>query len=571
MSKKDSHKDRMRWLGDIAAPPEGTPDWDRLISEIEFKPTVLKREMSKRFKIALASVNAQLNSGAGKFADEALREFLVEYNNRAWNYGLRSLPASFNVLESFFKYDPGHNFFGLLPEIDYLFSIEDFVDFSTQPTAQDASLKVAMDLKEGSIYNYSAYDDPTTLSFQMNDGIEYIIASASMVRRGPELTVLLTAGEKGQREHLNRLSFEDAVKYSEIRPDESLPDEPVMLKGAPDFVKSYAACRFDLDAMTIQVRYLMLDAGRFRVVYSDDPDALAPLSEEERSNLLNTSSGKLDNRATLWELAKTAVLLPSYIQARIEFVKDESQSTALALQARKSLKVRLAIERVQPAAKVLYRRISAVRIIRPASSSPVGTGRAYTPPQFQVPVQGFWRVFLDSSRIGHDDAGNPVTGKTWVRPHTRYTDRPEAPKVVYIKSSLAYARRRLEEYRKKMGYKCTLANEQSDTPPPSHPLGLEAPGYLYVFRSPAHGRDIYKVGFTDRDPESRARELSSASGNPVPFLVVQAWAVVDPRAAEVAAHKALSNYRLASNREFFVGQYALLRELIESAIAEWLI
>jgi hypothetical protein len=571
MSKKDSHKDRMRRLEEIAAPPKGTHEWDRLMGEIESKPTVAKREISKRYKLARASVQAQLNSGAGRFADEALREFLTEYNHRTWNYGLRSLPMSFNVLEPLFNYDEENNFFRLLPEIDYLFSIEDFVDFSTQPTTRDASLADAKNLKEGVIYNYSAYDDPTILSFQMNDGIEYILASVSMLRRGPELTVLVTAGEKGQREQLNRICLWDSVKYSEVVPDESLPDEPIMLKGAPDFVKAYAACRFDLDAMTVQVRYLMLDAGRFFEVYTDDPDGLASMTEEKQSELLNANSDKLDTRATLWELAKTVVLLPSYIQARIEFVKDESQSTALALQAKNSLKVRLALEGVRPAEKVLYRRISAIRIIRPASPSPVGTGRAYTPPQFMVPVQGYWRVFMDSDRSGHDEAGNPVSGKTWVRPHTRYTDRPEAPKVIYIKSSLAYARRQLESYHKKMGYKCALSNEQSEIPGPLQPLDSEAPGYLYVFRSPAHGRDIYKVGYTDRDPESRARELSSASGNPVPFLVVQAWAVVDPRAAEVAAHEALANYRLASNREFFVGQYALLRELIERAIEGWLI
>ena len=164
-----------------------------------------------------------------------------------------------------------------------------------------------------------------------------------------------------------------------------------------------------------------------------------------------------------------------------------------------------------------------------------------------------------------------MTGKTWVKPHLRFADRPEAPKVVYIKSSLTYARRQLETYRMKMGRAELAANEHIETPANLEPIRGAAPGYLYVFRSPAHGRDIYKVGYTERDPEDRARELSSASGNPVPFLVVQAWAVVDGRAAEVAAHEALASSRLSSSREFFIGQYAFLRKRIEAAIDSWLI
>lgn len=569
MSKKDSHKDRMRMLDTIAAPPDGTPELAWLKEQAKSNPK-LQQEASRRYKIARASVRAQLNSGAGRFADEALRQFLAEYNHRAWHYGLRRLPMSFNVLEAFFEYEQENIHFRLLPEIDYLFSVEDFLDFATRPDTPQMTPDAALDLNEGIIYNFSAYDDPTALSMQVDDGLEYVIAGVSMLRRGPELTVLLVVGEKGQLERLQKSTWEDRAKYSEVTPDESLPNEPIMLKGATDYVKAYAACRFDLKAMTLQVRYLMQDAGRYFVVDSDDPDGLAPLSEEKRAERLRVCNERLNTQATLWEVAKTAVLLPSYIRARIEFVKDEPQVTALGAQARNSLKVRKALDAIRPDTRILYRHISAIRIIRSASPAPAAIGRAYTPPLFQVPVQGFWRVFTDSSRTGHDEQGNPITGKTWVRSYTRYADRPEAPKVVYIKSSLAYARRQLEAYRKRMIVEELSASKHGETPAASQSAGA-VPAYLYVLRSPAHGRDIYKVGYTERDPETRAQELSSASGNPVPFLVVQAWAVGDGHAAEVAAHEALANFRLASNREFFIGQYALLRERIEVAIEDWVI
>src|SRR5207253_1669170 len=163
-------------------------------------------------------------------------------------------------------------------------------------------------------------------------------------------------------------------------------------------------------------------------------------------------------------------------------------------------------------------------------------------------IKGFWRKMRDPNSSGRDEAGNPIKGKTWVKPHARYADSAEATKMVYIKSSRGYARRPVETYRDKMA---TVGNGKAQASLASKiDVGAE-PSYLYVFRSPAHGLDIYKVGYTDRNPDSRARELSSTTGSPVPFLVVQAWAVVDGHAAEIAAHKALEDYRLASNREFF--------------------
>jgi hypothetical protein len=88
-------------------------------------------------------------------------------------------------------------------------------------------------------------------------------------------------------------------------------------------------------------------------------------------------------------------------------------------------------------------------------------------------------------------------------------------------------------------------------------------------RCPAHGRDIFKVGFTDRDPEIRARELSSSTSSPTHFLVVQAWAVSEGMSAERAAHYALDRFRLANNREFFQAPYSELRKDLESAISPW--
>ena len=54
----------------------------------------------------------------------------------------------------------------------------------------------------------------------------------------------------------------------------------------------------------------MLDAGRYFVVHTDDPDSLTPMGEKEIEKQLAVSKKELERRATLFELAKTVVLWP---------------------------------------------------------------------------------------------------------------------------------------------------------------------------------------------------------------------------------------------------------------------
>jgi len=572
MTSRDSHKDRMRWLNFIAAPLEGTPEFDQLKKQIEANPEAAEKEAKRRWEIAQAAVRAQMNGGAGNYPDEALRTFLLQYNDRTWHHGMRRLPMSFNVLEPFFHYEADHIRWRLLPEVDYRFSIEDFLDFATEPATPEATVADAMTLEEGVIYNYSVYDDPTALAMQMEPDLEYVVAGASMLRRGSELTVLLVAGEKAQSENQKIYKSEDFVNYSGVKPDESNPEESVRLQGFPDYVQAYAACRFNIQSRELELRYLMLDAGRYFVVHTDDRDSLTPLGEEEIEKQLVVSNKELERRATLFELAKTAVLLPSYTNSRIEEVEETVQSTALAAQAKKSFVVRKALEKVPLDSKIFSRRILTVTTKHPPSPAPTATGRAYTAPQFQIKVKGFWRKLRDSNSSGRDESGNSVKGKTWVKPHSRYADTKDAPKVVYVKASLGHAKGSVEAYRKQAASIASSARDGVKCAVPSKAVNDSSlAGYLYVFRSPAHDLDIYKIGYTDRDPDVRAKELSSVTGSPVHFLVVQAWPVLDGRAAEAAAHKALAGYRLASNREFFRGAYSALREKIEAAIESFVI
>jgi len=168
-----------------------------------------------------------------------------------------------------------------------------------------------------------------------------------------------------------------------------------------------------------------------------------------------------------------------------------------------------------------------------------------------------------------DEEGESVGRRTWVRPHSRPKDKeaPDEPKVVYIEASLSWARQRLERLQKAAAHHpvapppaATSAPVTQQTAASEHVgsatertevASVRVGAFLHVMRCPAHGRDNFKVGFSDRDPEAKARQLSAATASPTHFLMVQALAVSDGAKAERVAHGLLGRFRLASKREFF--------------------
>jgi len=93
-------------------------------------------------------------------------------------------------------------------------------------------------------------------------------------------------------------------------------------------------------------------------------------------------------------------------------------------------------------------------------------------------------------------------------------------------------------------------------------------GFLYVLIN-ASMPDAVKVGKTERDPESRAKELSGVTGVPTPFMVVYQESFDDCSAAEEYVHALLeeSGYRVATNREFFSAPIRLVIQAVIQARA----
>lgn len=69
-------------------------------------------------------------------------------------------------------------------------------------------------------------------------------------------------------------------------------------------------------------------------------------------------------------------------------------------------------------------------------------------------------------------------------------------------------------------------------------------------------KELFKIGFTERDVASRVKEINSATGVPIPFGVRHAWRVRDPKRVKGEIHELLADYRVQSDQEFFNMKYS---------------
>ncbi|MCK9224937.1 MAG: GIY-YIG nuclease family protein [Candidatus Muirbacterium halophilum] len=77
-------------------------------------------------------------------------------------------------------------------------------------------------------------------------------------------------------------------------------------------------------------------------------------------------------------------------------------------------------------------------------------------------------------------------------------------------------------------------------------------GYVYVLMNPSM-QNLVKIGKTVREPEERAKELSSTTGVPTPFIVVYNCYFKSCTEAEIFVHTFLESkgFRVSTKREFF--------------------
>ena len=87
----------------------------------------------------------------------------------------------------------------------------------------------------------------------------------------------------------------------------------------------------------------------------------------------------------------------------------------------------------------------------------------------------------------------------------------------------------------------------------------EGDQWVYVLKNPTQP-GLLKIGYTKLTPDQRAKQISNATGVPLPYEVAWAYRCFNGELLEGEVHHALKKYRVNNQREFFQIE---LKEAIE--------
>lgn len=411
------------------------------------KPSRWRAAERRRISQAQNVIAETLRGGAEQIADDELRNAFLEMNSRLLSRGQHSMPAQFNVFESFLRLDENLGVYRLLPEHDHLFSWSDFIDFVT---SRDCSADIASSMnrvREGEIFSYSVYDDPHGLTFATDPSHEFTVGGVSLIRHGDEITVHVVAGQvadlAAETERVadrGELAFSSPFKRGMPVVGERRAET---LGVHNDLWKTIAYVRFHATSDDEGVKYALRDNGDHYDVATNDDGVLFSCDAKEKATFL----AQLLPFGALFELCKTACLLPEYFAFKYVLIRNEQYAKGPVPIVHSDVPWETdstVPTEALPAEDRVFKRVSALRLITTSDSVP--TIRRFTAPQFRVQVRGFWRE-TEANAVGHGPNGEAVRGRTWVREHDRWRDRPAQPLTVLVKSRVTIARQIVDDER----------------------------------------------------------------------------------------------------------------------------
>ena len=499
-------------------------------------------------------------SGAGYPVDQLLRQLAIEYTHRYASAGVGSQPVSFNYFEAFCDIklieDSVAPYAEPVSELNHLFSIIDYLDYVTSPEGISFQLSQLLELPDGKAFHYSLNGDIFDFTFLMPEGREFVVSGFSMVRRGRFVHWYLVGGEVFSHQEWETLIADqgkidpDCVDpYKRLFLSESIEEngdslgEPVSLEGTASAMRTIVAGEFDLISEKHVGRCYMQETENSFNLICDDPDVFERMSDTvKRTEMIDIMRDRVEGAAAMWNLAEAMFQLPAYFAFKVQIAKSIAVSGG---------------QRLAPTTprggRGLGARFRYVSAIEYTNDNPTAI-RSYAVPHYEVETEGYWRR-LPPNQQGRDADGNEVPGRTWIKASNSWRKRPDSPKIIYVKSSVSTAKLRLSEY---------LAAAENQVRAMDH---TSTRGVLYVLRCMGMADEVYKIGWTSGTAEQRANELSSATGVPSAFVVVEAWGHADPEGLEKSAHAMLSPYRVSDAREFFQVKYATIKRIVEAEIA----
>lgn len=471
-----SKQERMAEIGFWAIPRKGTKDYDRLVRELKKRETPeLKKQVKQIYKKAAALMEVQQVNGLGFSADTMLREYNREYNSRVLNGSLHDLPGSFNVVEAFHKFLPPSATFKILDETDHIFSFNEFIDFVTSDNLDTSGMPSLEHVVDGKIYSYNSACDPREITFSTKNDKVYGLSSISFIKFENEVSIIIVAGQecdlsaKTEQIKLSIRNDEVFSHRSHLQPSEEFEVGAMPLNEHCPLLKSIVLARIDLNSKTFDARYVYEDWGQLYHGVTDDLSAFMDSS----GNFINRNAEEhvkrmpeiMDQYQALFELCKTCLFLPDYYEMYSGDVRVERHPTEF-IKFRSKQKNKKAISLVGSAYKIPYRQPYV--LLRESRRSP---NRAeFSTPDITMETSGFWKKLPIDSQ-GKDKNGNLITGRTWVSKTLSWAEEPIGD------GKMAISRNR------------TVTSKGNA-------------GFIYVMRSGAHQKDVFKVGLTKRDRKS---------------------------------------------------------------------
>jgi hypothetical protein len=531
-------------------------------------PRNVRRQLKCGAKQLAAAYNRVLRdldtSGAGYQPDQFLRQMAREYTFRYADSGLHTQPVNFNYFEPFceiaFFEKSVAPYAAPAPEIDHLFSVADYFDHITAHDVVPFELASLLDLPEGKVFHYTPNGSLFDFTYTSANGRDFVVGGFSLIRRGRSLHWSLIGGELlseadwallGQEPegaatieaHPLKAPFLAAMreKNGETR------GEPLSLDGADRAHKTVLAGEIDLLTAKHLGRYLSTEMENAFQTICDDPElkighGVCPLEQARRREVMR---GQIEEAAVMWDLAEAMLQLPAYFNHKVAVVRSIAVPEGRRAPA--------TAPKATAGAGVRYRYVSALEFVDTGAA----LIRTFTAPRYAIETEGYWRR-LDLGAQGASAAGEPVNGRTWVKAEHDWRARSDAPRPIYIKSSVAQAKLQREAFLAK-----AVASEaaRSEAGTAEEPIGV-----VYILRCLAMQEEVYKVGWTKGTARDRALQLSSDTGVPSAFVVVDRWAHADPEALEGAVHAMLAPYRVSHGREFFQAPLPNIRAMIEAEI-----
>ncbi|KFF04478.1 GIY-YIG nuclease family protein [Flavobacterium reichenbachii] len=512
------------------------------IENIQYKNPTLWKKMKRKFDTGRKIIDIQDLNGLDWDNEKDLRYYLKEYAYRFLNYGPNSFPTSFNVFEPFFVFNKQNSILELVDEEEsYGVSLIDFLDFVTDKKFELNSIDFYENIPEKVIYHFSFTTGFDEINFSNNEGKKFFIGGLSLIRQGNEVSILMQAGETFDKEEAKiyftkhtRAAAEDSIsRYKKSLGmtigNEGEPAKIVQFNERDDLWFHSVGLLFDLENKSIDIRRVARDENISFTVTTDDYNAVFrhenSTTLEDREKFFRENEERLKEYDAVFDFAKYCLALPFYVfenEARLVDVTYETKLASIIKGPLTKKKYSDVPSKYKIFAKPFYY-LESNNLVAFRSTE-------LNDESFSIEKSGYWkRLGIDEN--GHDKKGNIIVGKTWVERNDVYFSTPKG---------------------------ITTAQELTR-------FNNENAGYIYIMREPTHQDNIFKIGLTKRDSDTRRKELSNTS-SPDKFFVINTYHTKDCIIAEQLIHKELELYRLTSRREFFRCDLSIVMQACEKIV-----